>query len=87
MRRICWVKWEKVCSAKRMEGQGFRHLRWFNECLLAEWSWALFNDHDSLWRQIIVSKYDGWRGLDEEVDKFVSLWWRDVQKVCGYVVP
>ena len=36
-----------------------------------------------LWREIIESKYGGWRNLNEQRDKNnkVSLWWIDLMKV------
>ena len=44
--------------------------------------WALFNSDDSLWKQIVESKYSGWRELCEEEDKCDSFWWGDLRKCC-----
>lgn len=62
-KKICWVKWEKVCVPKRKGELGVKDLGFFNESLLAKWCWALFNDKDSLWKLVIELKYEVGRVL------------------------
>jgi len=50
--------------------------------MLGKWRWNLFHNEGQLWAKILVSKYDGWRGLDEtDGDNYESLWWRDLKSV------
>jgi hypothetical protein len=35
-RKIHWVNWRKTCKQKTLGGMSFRHLRAFNEALLAK---------------------------------------------------
>ena len=50
--------------------------------MLGEWRWNLFHDEGQLWAKILVSKYRGWRGLEENGgDSFESLWWRDLKSI------
>lgn len=41
-------------------------LRTFNLALLGKWIWHLGSDKEGLWKEIIVSKYGGWRSLREK---------------------
>ena len=35
-----------------------------------------------LWKRVLVSKYGGWRALENKgVDRKSSIWWRDLGKV------
>jgi len=43
--------------------------------LLGKWMWRLGTDKGGLWKEVIDSKYGGWRSLREEVNSGrVSLW-------------
>ncbi|KAH1198965.1 hypothetical protein GmHk_18G052429 [Glycine max] len=56
----------------------------FNETLLAKWKWGSFRNDQSLWGQVIESRYGGWRGLEERGGgRNSSIWWRDLRRVCG----
>ncbi|RVX02541.1 putative ribonuclease H protein [Vitis vinifera] len=58
------VSWKVICAAKKDGGLGIRSLAIFNKALLGKWLWRFANDNESLWKQIISSKYDlqegGW---------------------------
>jgi hypothetical protein len=56
------VNWKTVCSPIARGGLGFRNLILFNNALLGKWLWRFGNEQDSLWRQVIVSKYGIQRG-------------------------
>ncbi|XP_068472346.1 uncharacterized protein [Phaseolus vulgaris] len=47
-----------------------------------KWIWRLGTDKGGLWKEILVSKYGGWRNL-REVGKIRkgSLWWKDLMEV------
>ena len=58
------VSWKVICTAKKDGGLGIRNLAIFNKALLGKWLWRFANENESLWKQIISSKYDlqdgGW---------------------------
>jgi len=55
--------------------------------LLGKWIWCLCQIKGGLWKDIIESKYGGWRSLREQrVLNFDSLWWRDLKEVWEHEV-
>jgi len=71
-----------VCEAREDGGLRIIDLRTFNLALLGKWVWRLGSDKGGLWKEIIVSKYGGWRSLREEgKDNKESIWWKDLRKV------
>ncbi|XP_028201834.1 uncharacterized protein LOC114386020 [Glycine soja] len=47
--------------------------------LLAKWSWDLFHKQEEPWAKILISKYGGWRALEEGIrGSEDSIWWRDL---------
>jgi len=36
-RRLCWVKWSRVCQPRTIGGLGVRDIRLVNLSLLAKW--------------------------------------------------
>lgn len=51
---------------------------------MAKWRLTLFGGRDSLWVEVLKSKYGGWRGLSREGDIcHASLWWKDLKLSCG----
>jgi len=82
-RKIAWLAWDKICNSKDGGGLGIINIRSFNIALLGKWIWRLNSDEGGLWREVIDSKYGGWRGLKElhYDNSKVSLWWRDLMKV------
>jgi len=47
--------------------------------LLGKWIWRLGSKKGGLWKEVIESKYDGWRSLREDKSSYTeSLWWRDL---------
>ena len=50
----------------------------------AKRKWNLFHQKDSLWSQVVTSKYGGWHGLmGNSALSWKSLWWKDLKKLCG----
>jgi len=81
-RKVVWASWEKMCAAHEDGGLGIIDLRTFNLALLGKWVWRLGSDKGGLWKEIIVSKYEGWRSLREgEKDSKDSVWWKDLKEV------
>ena len=80
--KIGWIKWDTVCLPKEKGGLGIKDISTFNMAMLGKWRWNLFHDEVQLWAKILVSKYGGWRGLEENTtDSFESLWWRDLKSI------
>jgi len=71
-----------VCEPRVVGGLGIIDIRNFNLALLGKWIWRLGMDKGGLWKEILVSKYGGWRSLREggKVSRG-SLWWKDLKHV------
>ena len=61
--KIAWVRWKDVCCPRSHGGLGIKHLKLFNETLIAKWRWHLFHQRITLWVDVLEAKYEGWRGL------------------------
>lgn len=78
-RKIAWVSWKEVCQPKDKGGLGIKDLKNFNSALLAKWCWDLFHKQEEPWAKILISKYGGWRALEEGIrGSQDSIWWRDL---------
>ena len=64
-KKITWVAYDKFCNSRDASGLGIINVRSFNLTLLGKWIWCLNSDKEGLWREVIKSKYGGWRGLKE----------------------
>jgi len=50
--------------------------------LLGKWISRLDLEKGGLWKEVIVSKYGGWRSLGGEgIRSRSSLWWKDLKEV------
>jgi len=67
-------------------GLGIINVRQLNMALLEKWIWRLNLDKGGLWREVIESKYGGWRSLkDQRVrNNKASLWWRDFEEIWKF---
>ena len=80
-RKIAWVAWDKVCESKDKGGLGVTDIRKFNLALLGKWIWRLKSEKGGVWKDILDSKYGGWRGLRSQIQiSRELLWWRDIRK-------
>ena len=52
------IKWLQVCTPKKEGGLGIRPLQEMNLALLGKWLWRIGDDSHSLWKQVILCKYD-----------------------------
>uniref|UniRef100_A0A2N9FQZ1 Reverse transcriptase zinc-binding domain-containing protein n=1 Tax=Fagus sylvatica TaxID=28930 RepID=A0A2N9FQZ1_FAGSY len=71
------VNWQQVCSPLQNGGLGIRNLSVFNKALLGKWLWRYAVESDSLWCQVVDSKYGSQWGGDGTRIKF----WHD--SWCG----
>jgi len=73
-----------VCEPGEAGGLGILNLRFFNAALLGKWIWRLETENDGMWKEILESKYRGWRNLQEQRSNVKdSSWWRDLKGVWG----
>jgi len=57
-------------------------LRLFNVAMLGKWIWRLVSDKDGLWKEVIESKYGGWRSPKEFRSSHMEfLWWKDLNGI------
>jgi len=81
-RKIVWASWKKVCESKEEGGLGMIDIRSFNISLLGKWIWRLGFEKTGLWKEVLDSKYRGWRDLQSQRKSSTdSLWWRDLKEV------
>jgi len=55
-----------VYEPRDFGGLGIIDLRIFNLALLGKWIWRPGTDRGGLWKEILDSKYGGWRSLRED---------------------
>ena len=58
-RKIVWASWEKVCESRDAGGLGVINIKLFNVALLGKWIWRMDSLKDSLWKEVLESKYGG----------------------------
>jgi hypothetical protein len=51
------VNWKTVCQPVHCGGLGIKNHAVLNQALLGKWLWRFMVEHDSLWKQVIVTKY------------------------------
>lgn len=61
-RKIHLVSRKEVCKSKAQSGLGVRNLTDVNVCLLLKWWWRYGREQQSLWKQVVCSKYGGFGG-------------------------
>jgi len=66
-RKIAWVSWKKVCEPKEAGGIVMIDIRLFNIALLGKWIWRLGYEKTGLWKEVLESKYGGWRELRSQL--------------------
>jgi hypothetical protein len=87
-RKICWVKWKRVCQPRSKGGLGVRDVRLVNLSLMAKWKWRLIQEDLPLWKVVLREKYgDDCSGV-APVDgarwpRFSSIWWKDLSSIEG----
>ena len=71
-----------MCEPRDYGGLGIIDLRKFNLAIFSRWIWRLGTNKGVLWKEILDSKYGGWRSLREDgkISKG-SLWWKYLMEV------
>jgi len=81
-KKIAWICWSQCCASTNMGGLGIKDIKILNNALLIKWKWMMFHQPDHLWNRILVSKYKGWRGLDQGPQKhYFSPSWADLRAI------
>jgi hypothetical protein len=76
-RKIHWLKWDKLCTAKEDGGLGFRNLHMFNTALLSKECWRLLENQQSLFFRVFKAKYfPSCSFLDAKLGSSPSFLWR-----------
>ncbi|KAE8665942.1 hypothetical protein F3Y22_tig00112523pilonHSYRG00172 [Hibiscus syriacus] len=88
-RSIHWIKWDTICKPKSHGGLDFFDVNIRNRSLLNKWIWRYSVENDSLWRKIVVAKYnyDHDAILPKTVKYKSSSWvWRSIENPSGSFV-
>ncbi|XP_076949723.1 uncharacterized protein LOC143622474 [Bidens hawaiensis] len=56
---VHWVAWEVVTRPKNFGGLGISKISEVNASLLVKWAWRFINEHESMWRKVIISLHGG----------------------------
>jgi len=81
---LCGLRGKKVYEPKEEGGLGMVAIRRFDTALLGKWIWWLGYEKKGLSKEVLDSKYGGWRDLRVQrncISK--SLWWRDLKEVLS----
>ena len=71
-----------ACKPREFGGLGIIDPKLFNLALMGKWIWRLGSVEVGLWKEVLFSKYGGWRFLGEEgKGRSCSLWWKDLKEV------
>lgn len=87
-RKVCWVKWRKICQQKSKGGLGVRDVKLVNLSLMAKWKWRILQEDLPLWKVVLRDKYgDSLSGSHPEEGmrwlRFASGWWKDLMNLEG----
>lgn len=55
--KMSLVSWDRVCQLKNCGGLGFNNLELMNKALLMKLGWNLVASPNSLWSQVLCTKY------------------------------
>ena len=75
-RKIVWASWEKVCESRESDELGVVNIKTFNSALLDKWIWWLGSNEGGMWKEILKSKYGGWRKRQTTTTPFGGKIWR-----------
>lgn len=57
MRKISLIGWESTCQPNDRGGLGLQRMEKMNEVMLMKLGWGLLTQPDSLWVQVLKTKY------------------------------
>nr|GEU63742.1 RNA-directed DNA polymerase, eukaryota, reverse transcriptase zinc-binding domain protein [Tanacetum cinerariifolium] len=71
-KKITWVAWNNVLTAKKHDGLGVSSYFALNRALLLKWVWQFISNDGSLWCQTIRALYG--QSIDSHLTKWSSNW-------------
>ena len=77
------VKRSTVCSDRKIGGLGVKSFSILNKALLCTWIWRFANERDSLWRNVILWKFEEKRGSwcsSESRGAYRTEVWKEIRK-------
>ncbi|RYQ81303.1 hypothetical protein Ahy_Scaffold1g107268 [Arachis hypogaea] len=85
-RKVHAISWETICKPIKEGGLGFRKLSKMNEAFLQKIIWRLVMEKESLWAQVMLSKYGRGQDLRQNIlsKQSDSDLWRSLAKVWGF---
>lgn len=78
VRKMAWVRWNKICLPKEFGGLGIRNMEIFNISLLGKWKWRLLSDNESIWFVLMKKLYSVGSLLNCSQ---YSVWWEDLKSL------
>lgn len=73
------MSWEDICKDKSEGGLGIRDIGMFNSALVGKWVWKFLEKKESLWVQVVESRYGSFgREVRGGGLARASIWWRDL---------
>lgn len=57
MKRIHWIRWNKLTMPNDMGGMRFRDIRDFNMAMLTKMAWRLQDENVSMWARVMKGLY------------------------------
>ncbi|KAK1301535.1 hypothetical protein QJS10_CPB12g01676 [Acorus calamus] len=55
-RKVHLIKWDVVCSSKKMRGLGVLNLEDMNKALLSKWKWRGVSNPSLIWRGVVEAR-------------------------------
>lgn len=86
-RKIHWVSLKVVNLPLEKGGLGVKNILVFSLALLNKWRWRTLQGQDSLWYNILKTRYDDLStrvfcgGVINKVSPSFSTWWKDILKI------
>ena len=86
-KKMHWLSWKHMCSAKKDGGLGFPDLKSFNLALLAKLAWRLMQCQDSLIFKVYKAKYFQHTSfLEASVSNHFSFAWRSITRGSDLII-
>ncbi|XP_075670141.1 putative mitochondrial protein AtMg00310 [Castanea sativa] len=84
-RCIAWKGWNKLCQPRCVGGLGFKKTREVNEALLAKFAWMAASSKQSLYMEVLRSKYNKEDWLRSEPSKSATPTWRTIERTNNLI--
>lgn len=72
------VAWDDMCKSRKKDGLGIVKMRVMNKALLSKWLWRFGKEENSLWRQVIASKYGLQNAWESKNPSQIPILWNEL---------